>query len=265
MEAGPQQLPPPALAPTAPPAAALVAVRLFHRQRALGYLLASFVGSGLLACALTQVPGNVSYLAYLGAVLFLALPLALNYAWRAAYIKPALLSLTPWGLCLEASDTHYQVAWADLATYQAEFMLGNLVGDGYRLKLWDAQGYSVVLNLLENNILPDSADGLRPNSALAYLARYIGWHNRLAAGNAPKIVFRPTLLARKTGTVLLVGLGTLLLLGLGMHWLHPHDKGVTPALLAGAVVLPIKLLSIKERDDRYNRYLHNLEEGIEAE
>lgn len=258
MEASTNKLPPPALPAASPVQTVTVAVRLFHKQRANFYLLAGFVGSGLLAVALPWVAGQAKYVFWLAGVLFFLLPFAIVFVCRASYIKPALLSFTPQGLCLEASDKHYQAAWADLVAYKVEFTLGKLVGDGYRLSLRDTQGHSVALNLLEHQLV-NSTDGLRSDSALAYLCRYIGWHNRQVEGDAEKIVLLPGLLSRKIG-VMLGGLGALLLVDFGIRWLHPAKTGSTVGLLAVMLVLMLQLLGQKKSDDRYAHYLRNLQE-----
>ena len=257
MAADLSQLPSPILPATFPVATVTVAVRLFYRQRALGYLLGSFVGiGGLLFVGLLRVRGPQNLLAGLAAGLFWLVPFAISYLCRRAYIKPAQLSFTTQGVCLAARDTQYQVAWENLAAYQVEFSLQKLVGAGYWLKLREVQGHAVAFNLLERQLLaPES--GLRPDSALAYLSRYIGWHNRqvAAAGEGEPIVYRPSLLCRKTGTVLLTALGVLLVADLWLRWQHPAAKGTSWSVLAGALVTGLQVLGQKQQGDRYARYL----------
>jgi hypothetical protein len=233
--------------------------QLYHRQRALGYVLASFVGSGLLTAALAWVLGPKEDVLWLPALLFFLLPFAISYWCRSAYIKPALLMFTPLGVFLQASDKQYQAAWADLAAYQVEFLLGNFIGDGYRLKLWDSQGNTEAFIFLEKKLLNDESD-LRPDLALAYLCRYIGRHNRQAAY---PITYRPTLLARKAGTILLTCLGLLLAVDLWLRWQHRNTKSIFTCL--AAVTLALQVLGQKKQNDRYARYLQAWEaEGYDA-
>jgi hypothetical protein len=236
-----------------------VAARLFYKQRAVGYLVASFLGSSLLSLGILWVAGPTTYALLLAVLLFFLLPFILVYAWRASYIKPALLSFTPEGLYLEANEEHYQVAWADLVAFQVHFILGKMIGDGYRLKLQCATGQSIVFNLLEHQLV-NPTNGVRPDSALAALCRYIGWHNRQATGGTTQIALRPGLLARKTGVVLLAGLGALVAADLGFRMLHPAISGETVGLLAGAVALALQVLGQKKNDDRYSRYLRTLQD-----
>lgn len=183
------------------------------------------------------------------ALLLYLLPFAISYSCRKAYIKPALLMFTPLGMYLQASDKQYQAAWADLVAYQVEFLEGNFIGDGYRLKLWDIQGNTEAFIFLEKNLLNDESD-LRPDLALAYLCRYIGRHNRQAAYS---ITYRPTLLARKAGTLLLTGMGVLLLVDLWLRWQHRTTKSIFTCL--AAVTLALQVLGQKKRNERYTRYL----------
>jgi hypothetical protein len=253
-------LPSPIIALASPVKTVTVAVRLFQRQRALCYLLLGFILSSLVLVLLVWLAGTAQCVFWLAAMQFFLLPLVFNFWCRKAYIKPAQLSFTAQGVCLAASDTQVQVAWVDLATYQVEFSLNKLVGAGYRLKLREVQGHAVTVNLLENNLLlPES--GLRPDSALAYLSRYIGWHNRqvAAGGEAPAIVYRPGLLCRKTGTVLFTILGILLLVDLLLRWQHPTAKGTSVGVLGGALTMGLQALGQKKQGDRYAHYLRELE------
>lgn len=237
----------------------IVAARLFYRQRAIGYLLASLLGSSLLSLGIIWVVGPTDWALLLAALLFFFLPFTLVYVWKASYIKPALLSFTPEGLYLEASNEHHQVAWADIVACQIQFMLGKLIGDGYRLKLQYTSGQYIVFNFLENQLV-DPTKGLRRDSALASLCQYIGWHNRQVGGKANQIVLWPGLLARKTGVALLAGLGALAVAGVGFRLLYPAARGETVGLLVGAVALALQVLGQKKNDDRYGRYLQTLQE-----
>jgi hypothetical protein len=261
------QIPSPILPATSPVATVTVATRLFYRQRALSYWLGSVFVTGALLCVgvtrLRWLPINL--VVGVAVVLLWSVPFAIGYLCRHAYLKPAHLSFTAQGVYLEASDTQVQVAWGDLATYQVEFSLNKLVGEGYRLKLREAQGHSVTVNLLERNLLlPES--GLRPDSALAYLSRYIGWHDRqVAADEGEQIVYRPGLLTRKMGTVLFTILGILLLVDLWLRWKHPTAKGTSVSVLGVALVTGLQALGQKKQGDRYARYLGELEAtGISA-
>ena len=233
-----------------------MAARLFHKQRAVCYLLASFIGSSLLSLSLPWVAGPTKYVLLLAVLLFFLLPFAVVFLCRNAYIKSAEVSFTSHGLCVEATDEHYQVAWADLVAYRVQFVLGKLVGDGYRLTLREAQGHSVVLNLLEHQLVT-STDGVRADSALAYLCRYIGWHNQQA--EEERIVLQPGLLARKAGVVLLAGLGVLVLVDIGIQVLRPASKGTSLGVLAGAVALGLQVLGQKKINDRYSHYLQDFQ------
>lgn len=237
----------------------IVAARLFYRRRAVGYLLASLLGSGLLSLGIIWVTGPTDWALLLAALLFFFLPFALVYVWRASYIKPALLSFTPEGLYLEASNEHHRVAWADLVAFQVQFMLGKLIGDGYRLKLQCTNGQRIVFNFLEYQLV-NPAKGLRRDSALASLCQYTGWHNRQAGSETNQIILRPGLLARRTGVVLLAGLGALVVADVGFRLLYPAAKGETVGLLVGAVALALQVLGQKKNDDRYGRYLQTLQE-----
>jgi multisubunit Na+/H+ antiporter MnhG subunit len=233
-----------------------VSVRLFQRQRALVYLLLGFVLSALVLVALMWLAGPAQGVLVLAALQFFVLPFAVSFWGRAAYIKPAQCSFTAQGVCLQASDWQYQVAWQDVATYQVEFSLDKLIGAGYRLKLREVQGRTVQINLLESELLlPDS--GLRPDSALAYLSRYIGWHNRAAAaaGQGDPIVYRLSLLSRRTGTVLFSVLGVLLLADLWLRWQHPTTKGAHVSVLFGALATGMQVLGQRQQEERYARYV----------
>lgn len=100
----------------------------------------------------------------------------------------------------------------------------------------------MVLNLLERELLVPG-DGIRPDLALAYLCRYIGWHNGQAVGEAQEIVLLPTLLAGKTGVMMLADLG--------LRWLHPVKAGSTVGVLILVIALALQLLGQKRNDDQY--------------
>lgn len=143
-----------------------------------------------------------------------------------------------------------------MATYQVAFSLNKLIGAGYQLKLREVQGHPLTVNVLETELLvPDS--GLRPDSALAYLSRYIGWHNQqvMAAGQGEPIVYRPSLLCRQTGTVLLSLLGILLLVDLWIRWQHPTTKGAHVGVLFGALATGMQVLGQRKQEQRYARYV----------
>jgi hypothetical protein len=205
---------------------------------------------------------SVDHIAVLFAVLFWLVPIATMYLSRHAYIKPAQLTFTTQGAWLEASDKQYQVAWVDLAAYQVEFSLNAVVGSGYRLKLWDTQGQSVALNLLERELI-DSTPGIRTDAGLAYLCRYIGKHNRQA--QQEQIVLRPLLLARKTGVVLLAIVGILALVDVALWVQNLATRNNQIGILAVTIILVLQALGKKQQNERYDRYLQTLqEEGHDA-
>jgi hypothetical protein len=266
MEASLNPLPPLVHTPAASTDTVIVAVRLLHRQRLLGYFLASVTAISVLVFGSAKYLGannlprdrsSVDHIVMLLAVLFWLVPIATMYLSRHAYVKPAQFSFTTQGAWLEASDKQYQVVWADLAAYQVEFSLATAVGSGYRLKLWDTQGQSVAFNLLERELI-DSTPGIRPDTGLAYLCRYIGKYNRQA--KQEQIVLRPPLLARKTGVVLVVVIGILALVDVVL-WVQNLATGkVHLKVLAAMVVLVLQVLGQKQQNDRYYRYLHTLQE-----
>jgi hypothetical protein len=271
MEASLHPLPPPFPAPAASAETVTVSLRLLYRQRILCYSLASFTVMGVIVfgsakyLGTNNLPwnrGSVEPIAVLLAVLFWLVPIAIAYISRHAYIKPAQFSFTAQGVWLEASDKQYQVVWADLAAYQVEFSLTALVGSGYRLKLWDTQGQSVVFNLLERELLTDTP-GIRTDTGLAYLCQYIGRYNRQA--QQEQIVLRPPLLSRKPGVVLLAVVGILVLVDVAFWVQNLATRNVHISVLAGAIVLVLQVLGQKKQNDRYARYLHALqEEGLGA-
>jgi hypothetical protein len=246
----------PGCAPASAAQTVSVSVRLFQRQRALVYLLLGFGLSTVVLVALVWLAGPAQGVLVLAALQFFVLPFAVSFWGRAAYIKPAHCSFTAQGVCLQANEWQYQVAWQHVATYQVEFSLGKLIGAGYRLKVREVQGRTVRINLLESELLlPDS--GLRPDSALAYLSRYIGWHNRAAAaaGQGEPIVYRPSLLSRQPGTVLLSVLGVLLLVDLWLRWQHPTTKGAHVSVLFGALATGMQVVGQRQQEERYARYV----------
>lgn len=253
-------VPSPGLALASPGNVTTVAVRLYQRQKALLYLLLGFgLSSGVFALVV-WLAGTVQVVVWLAALQFFLLPLACGWWCKPAYIQPAQLTFTTQGVCLQARQTQLQVAWEDLATYQVEFSLAKLAGAGYQLKLRDVQGHCVTLNVLEEEVvLPEG--GLRPDSALAYLSRYIGWYNRqvAAAGETALITYRPSLLTRQTGTVLFTAWGLLLLVDLWLRWQHPTAKGTSLSVLGGALVLGLQALGHRQQGQRYARYLRDLE------
>lgn len=252
-------IPVPASSPASMARTVTVPTRLFHKQRGLLYLLLGFVLSSLLFIVIVWLAGKMPSMVWLGALQFFLLPLTAFFVWKNLFVEPASLSFTTQGLSLEASDEHYQIAWANLATYKVEFSLDKLIGAGYRLTLRDVQGHSTVFNLLERQLL-DSAGGFRADSALAYLCRYIGWHNTNAESNANQIEVLPTLFDRKVGVLLLAGLAVLTLVDVGLRVLHPVKAGGTAGTLIIALVLGLQLLGQKRSSERYKSYLLKLQE-----